>query len=321
MRGPVACALVGALFVSCDRGAEVEAAGATAEAASTGPAPPVGLEIAFGAPRLVASSAYLSRAMVVEAVYRATALSGAIYAGRIVNTGTIQVTSVGPKYVAEPSDRLVVEWGGQRHEFVVKDAQGNMQAPDSTSWLLSPHVLSYRHTLGDATADIDVRYDGSGFEVSVQGHAGFGGTRTEIALQASGRSAGTRGLDGQDVSIEYAVTGTLRGDGFEVVVDERHSSQLVSAISPRLLPSQRGSASKVSTVIRSVLTCDGAEYRFDGVEASGGTAERGGRTTNQHATVKGHVLLDGQPFGECVMVAGAPVLRTSRGEISLALPQ
>ena len=45
--------------------------------------------VAFGLPRIVAMNAYLSRSLVVEAVYQATALSGGGMVGRIVNTGTL----------------------------------------------------------------------------------------------------------------------------------------------------------------------------------------------------------------------------------------
>ena len=44
------------------------------------------LPIAFGLPRVVAMNAYLSRSLVVEAVYQATALSGVGMMGQVTNT-------------------------------------------------------------------------------------------------------------------------------------------------------------------------------------------------------------------------------------------
>ena len=106
------------------------------------------LPIAFGLPRLAAANAYLSRAMVVESVYQATALSGAGMMGQVRNTGTLAPGFGGMyQYSPQPTDRLVVSYAGQTHEFVVHEASGNSQAMTSDAWLLSPHQLRYTHRL------------------------------------------------------------------------------------------------------------------------------------------------------------------------------
>lgn len=281
---------------------------------------PQGLNVAFGAPRLIAAIAYASRAMIVEAVYHATAVSGSGLLGTVTTTGTVQVSNLGTQYLPTPTDKLVVDLGGQQHEFVVTNVQGNLQAADAATWLASPHVLSYRHVVpGQAEAEIDVRYDGAAFEVHVRGNATFGGERTAVDLTANGRTAATRDYHGQDVTTQYSVAGTLRGEGFEVDVREEHSSRLVAATSLRLLHSMRGSASIVSSRISSVVRSGGAEYRFDGVQVQSTYAEKGGNTTNQESTASGTVSKDGEPFGDCDVAGGAPVLRTRTDVLGLGL--
>jgi hypothetical protein len=283
-------------------------------------ATPAGLAVAFGAPRLIAISAYQSRALVVEAVYQATALSGAALVGRVANTGTISVSAAGAQYLPQPADRLVVEWGGQRHEFVVRTAQGNNLAPTSDAWLASPHVLSYSHSLeGQGQADIDVEFDGSRFRVQARGTSLLSGESVTFDLTATGASGGVRDYQGQDVTTSYAMTGSLRGDGYEVAVDEQQTARMVAATSLRTLPSQRGSASSVTTRISSVVRGAAGEIAFDEVTARSDLSERGGSPRNLHHEVAGRLLRNGAPWGEGAMTAAGPVLNTKDGVIPLGL--
>src|SRR5436190_361965 len=64
-----------------------------------------GLTVAFGLPRLVAENIYQSRSMVAEAVYYATAATGAAQFGRVMSTGTIVVSALGTNYAPSPADR------------------------------------------------------------------------------------------------------------------------------------------------------------------------------------------------------------------------
>lgn len=318
--------VLSAVFVvSCAGADDQGGGGGSAAGGGTGrgnaaAAAPKGLPVAFGAPRLIAMSAYQSRAMVVEAVYQATAMSGAGMTGRVMNTGTIRVTAAGAQYQPQPTDRLVVEWGGQRHEFVVKNAQGNSQAPTSDMWLASPHQLSYSHAVqGQGRADMDVAFDGSRFRVSARGTTLLSGESVTFDVTATGAAGGTRDYHGQDVTTEYAMTGSIKGDGYEVAVDERQSARVVSATSLQTLPSMRGSASSITTVISSVLRSGGAEIKFDGVRARSESSEKGGNPKNQHQEVAGRVLRNGALWGECTMTPAGPFLNTKEGPVALGL--
>lgn len=277
------------------------------------------LRLAFGFPRTVAASAYLSRTMVVEAVYQATALSGGGLVGRIVNTGTLSPGYGGAyQYSPQPTDRLVVHYAGQVHEFVVHEAQGNPQAMTSDAWLLSPHQLRYRHRMGtEAEADISVRYDGSAFEVSVQGWTTQWGQRYEVDLTAAGQQAGVRDYGGQDIQTAYDVTGTIKGQGLDLAVNERHVSSLVAATSPRLLPSQRGTASQSSSTLNNVLSFGGVRYQLRDVQVQSGTQGRAGQGSAGMTGVSGVVLRDSEPYGRFVYQGGRAILETSDGSISM----
>lgn len=281
---------------------------------------PKGLAIAFGAPRLIATSALGSRAMVVGAVYAATELSGAQGTGRIVSTGTLRVQGEKATYVAQPTDRLVLLMGGKQHVFVLKNAQGDASAADASAWLMSPHLLSYHHSIeGEAEADFDMRYDGNSFTVKVQGKATFDGCQTEIALDAKGTTGGTRDLDGHELQTRYEMAGTLRGGGFEVTVQESHVMTSVSAQSLSTLPSMRGSASRVATTIGSSLVCGGHTFHFESVQAQSDLKEKGGRTVNQESTTSGTVSCDGAAYGQCAMVGGVPILTAGGVAMPLAM--
>lgn len=236
------------------------------------------LAIAFGLPRVIAVNAYLSRALIVEAVYQATALSGSGYYGQITNTGTLTAAYGGLQYLPQPADRLVLQLGQERHEFVVKEAQGNMQAQTAIDWLLMPHVLRYTHIMpGQAEAEMAVQFDGVKFISEVTGWYLQSGQRYDLKLRASGRSQTQRGIDGQEAQTEYDFTGTISQEGFTLNVAERHAMSLAAAFHPsRLLPSQRGSASRFNGTINNTLKRGGVEFRFENVRVQTDMAARGG---------------------------------------------
>ncbi len=281
------------------------------------------LAIAFGLPRIVAVNAYLSRSLVVEAVYQATALSGGAQVGQIVNTGTLAPGYGGAfQYSPQPMDRLVMNLGPQQvHEFVVRQAQGNNQAMTAAAWVMAPHVLQYVHRLpGQAEATIAAQYDGSRFEVQVEGWYLQSGTRYSLSLRASGQTAGARDYHGQDVQTQYDLTGTIRGGGAEIDVNERHTSALVAATNLRLLPSQRGSASRFNGVVNNVLRSGGEEYRFQDVQVETGQRTRGAGEGQAGLTgLQGIVLRNGAPFGRLISQGGRAIVQTDSGVIVLDL--
>jgi hypothetical protein len=282
------------------------------------------LPIAFGLPRVVAMNAYLSRSLVVEAVYQATALSGAGMMGQITNTGTLTAAYGGGfQYSPQPNDRLVVNLGPQQtHEFVVRQVQGNNQARTAAEWVMSPHMLQYLHRLpGQAEGEMSAQFNGSQFQVQVRGWYVQSGTRYELNLSATGQTSGSSGVDGQDSQTQYVLTGTVSGGGLEVEVHERHSSTMAAATSLRLLPSQRGSASRFNGVLNNVLRVGGEEYRFQNVQVQTDQRTRGTNTGQAGLTLlEGLVVRSGQPFGQLVLQAGQAFLQTNSGVISLDMP-
>jgi len=277
------------------------------------------LRIAFGLPRIAAANAILSRAMVVEAVYQASILSGALTMGQARTTGTLTPGYGGAyRYAPQPSDRLVLHYAGQVHEFVVHEAVGNPQAMTTDAWILSPHRLSYTHRVADqAEAELQIVYDGSAFEVSMRGWTTQWGRRYDMDLHSSGRAAGVLDYDGQDTQTAYALTGTISGSGLVVDVLERHSSSLVAATSLRTLPSQRGTASSSNSTLSSTMTFGGSRYELQNVQIQAGTSSRGGQASAGMTGLSGTVLRDGQPFGTFVAQGGRAFLQTADGLVSM----
>jgi hypothetical protein len=263
-----------------------------------------GLPIAFGLPRVVGLGAVASRSMVVEAVYGASQLSGAAALGQVVSVGTITVSQLGAQYQPHPTDKLVVKLGEQTHEFVLKQANGNNQAADASTWLLSPHVLRYTHRIPDqGEASVSVQFDGQRFEANIAGWINAHGQRYDVDLASSGQTAGNRGFDGQEWTTQYTLTGSIKGNGIEVEVNETHASTMASAISPRLLYSQRGSASRFNATINNTLHCDGDTYRFEGVRVQTDQKEKGGQHSGA-TELAGVISRNGRPFAQCSAQGG-----------------
>jgi hypothetical protein len=279
------------------------------------------LPIAFGLPRVIAVNSYLSRGLVVEAVYQATALTGSAQWGQITNTGTLELGAAGLQYSPYPTDQLVVVLGEQRHEFVVLEAQGNMQAMTAAAWVMSPHILRYVHRLPEqAEAEISVRFDGVSFDSQVEGWYVQSGTRYNLNLFASGQSTGQRDYHGQEVQTEYDLSGKISGGGLEVDVNEHHVSALAAATNLRILPSQRGSASRFNGTLNNVLRVGGAEYKLQNVQVQTDMKARGGEGSAGLTHVDGQVLRNGEAFGRCVLQAGRAILETESGPVALDLP-
>jgi hypothetical protein len=279
------------------------------------------LAIAFGLPRILAVNAYLSRYMVVEAVYQATALSGAGMYGQVTNTGTLTNEYGVLQYSPQPADRLVVRLGQETDEFVLLGVQGNVQAPTAASWLASPHMIRYRHVLpGQAQMEMAVQFDGINFQSEVTGWYQQSGQRYSVSLRAAGRSMSQRDMTGQESRTEYDLTGTLSREGFTLEVAEHHLSTLAAASHPsRLLPSQRGSASRFNGSINSVLRSGGAELRFVDVTVQTDMMQRGGTSGAGLTHLGGSVTRDGALLGQCVLRNGGAFLETGSGLLPLDL--
>jgi hypothetical protein len=280
------------------------------------------LAIGFGLPRVIAVNAYLSKSLVVEAVYQATALSGSGLYGQITNTGTLTTEFGGLQFLPQPADRLVVRLGEESHEFVVREAQGNLQAPTAAEWLISPHVLRYRHVLpGQAEVELAVQFDGVNFQSEVAGWYLQSGHRYDLDLIATGQSVTQRDMTGQEVRTEYDYSGTISREGFSLEVSEHHTFSLAAASHPsRLLPSQRGSASRFNGTINNVVRSGGTESKFVDVQVQTDMMARGGTGTAGLTHLSGQVSRDGTTLGRCVLQTGQAFLDTGSTRLPLDIP-
>ena len=280
-----------------------------------------GIRLGFGLPRTIAVSAYLSRAMVVEAVYQATILSGGAVSGQITTTGTIRVGPMGATYSPEPSDRLVLVMGDTRHEFVVTEAQGNTMAPTAAEWLASPHRLSYTHHLSEnARADIAITYDGARYDATIKGRTTVYDTPFDADLHVVGGKAGVVDWHGGEGTADYTLTGKITGGGIEIDVSERHGSVSASAQSLRLPISMRGSAARINVTIDSVLHAGGDTFRFQGVEVVTDMKSKGGTSNVGIVSASGEVLRDGSAYGTVRLENSRALLDMADGSFDLDLP-
>jgi hypothetical protein len=169
---------------------------------------------------------------------------------------------------------------------------------------------------------MSAQFDGSRFDVQVRGWYVQSGTRYELSLSAIGQTSGSSGFDGQDAQTQYELTGTITGGRMEIDVHERHISTMAAATSLRLLPSQRGSASRFNAAINSVVRVTGDEYRFQNVQVQTDQRTRGTTTGQAGLTMlDGVVLQSGRPFGRLVLQAGQAFLQTGNNLIPLDMPR
>lgn len=268
------------------------------------------LSVSFTLPRLVVTGVMGSRSMVTEAVYFATAQTGAATYGQVARTGTITMTPYGAKYSPMPHDKLVVrEATGRVHEFEGVEAAGGQGAESAMLWLLAPHRLKYLHRVtGEAEATVTEEFNGRDFAGSVTGWAVLQGKRFTVELTLRGGTAGVSDYDGADKETLADIGGMIKGEGLALEVHERHYNHFASAVSLRTLPSMRGSANQFRSTIGNVLEFGGDKYRFNHVQVETGNREKGGQPVSAGVyAVAGTILRNDQPFAECVLNNGIPV--------------
>lgn len=270
-------------------------------------------------PRLVTAGVLSSRSMIVEAVYFATGQTGAGQLGQITSTGTIQVSQLGAVYSPSPEDRLVVILDQQTHEFKLSKAEGNHSAGTADQWLNSAHLIDYEYKSNVGEARVSAQFDGRTFQVSVGGHASLGGQRFDVDLKATGGTQGEGDFNGRESKTQYQLTGTIRGAGLDIEVDETHTTNFASAYGLNLLYSQRGYASQVLCDVRSTVKSGKDSYRFDHVHIEAGTKERGGNTTGGLVNANGTILRNDAPLGTLVLDTNALLIQTAAGTIPLKL--
>lgn len=119
---------------------------------------------------------------------------------------------------------------------------------------------------------------------------------------------------------EYNLSGNVQSDGFAVEVDERHAFSMAAATNMRMPQSMRGSASRFNGTLNNVLRVGEDEYKFDSVQIQTDMKGRGGTGSAGVTNATGQVLLNGKPFGRCVLQSGRVFLETEGGQIILDLP-
>lgn len=278
------------------------------------------LAVGFSLPRLVMVGVMSSRSMVVEAVYFATAQTGAASFGQVTKTGTIVLTPAGAHYSPVPQDRLVVREGNRTHEFLALDALGDNSAQFPGNWLAAPHRLSYQHRVdGEAEATVREEFDGRGFAAQVTGWAVWQGRKFTVDLAARGGTQGGTDADGADTRTIYDVTGAVTGDDVSLEVRERHVSHFVSAMSLQLLPSMRGSANQLIATLGSVVRTGGENFQFKDVQVETGSREKGGQSSGGVVAVSGTILRNDRPYAVCTLQQGVPVAVAGGSAIPLGI--
>ncbi|MEM8884071.1 MAG: hypothetical protein AAGD14_08385 [Planctomycetota bacterium] len=206
-----------------------------------------------GLPRLVAFGAYQSREIAVNAIYQATIQART---GAVVQTGTLTPRLGGFVYSPQPQDRLVVKLPTGTHEFRFSKIQGNAQAPNPQAWLGANHELAYTHKNGDhGEATLIVKYVNGRFDNTMKGWFRHAGVQYAYDLRAVGTYGFNQDMSGNQSTSDYALTGTMKADKFDLKVDERHKFVLVSASGGRGL--------KTATATHSVDTCRNTLKRGD----------------------------------------------------------
>jgi hypothetical protein len=95
----------------------------------------------------------------------------------------------------------------------------------------------------------------------------------------------------------------------------------VSAISPRLLYSQRGSASRTEVTINNTLRAGGSTFRFQDVKVVSDVKSKGGTGSAGVVSASGSVTHGGSPYGTVVLEGQKVFLETSSGPVPLDVPQ
>ncbi|MBL8755283.1 MAG: hypothetical protein JNK15_18430 [Planctomycetes bacterium] len=278
---------------------------AAACGSSAGASPGAPLGAAFALPRLVLLGAQTSRSMVAEAVWFATTTTGAGATGSVTRTGTITVSGDAAGYSPTPSEKLVVRGLPVEHEFEAVEVVGNPQAASAQQWLALPHRLAYTHRVaGTGEVRIDEQFDGTQFVATVRGQARLAGVDYAVDLTVRGVTRGGGDLDGSEARTGFDVTGTLRGQGCEIAVEEQHVVDFASAVSLRLLHSQRGWASQIRSSIGNTLKVDGVEWKFVGVKVETGAKEKGGQRSDDVVACSGALTRAGVEVGKLELANG-----------------
>ena len=284
-------------------------------------APTTELGVAFALPRLLVLGVQSSRTMVAEGVWFATTQTGAGLIGQVTRTGTITVNGSGAAYEPTPTEKLVVRGLPEAHEFEAIQVMGNAQAADAQAWLSQPHHLSYTHRLaGLGELRIDEQFDGVQFRVTIRGHAMIGAQKYDLDLAVRGTTGGNSDSNGRESQTNHTITGSMRSDGTEIVVLEQHVVTFASAMSLRLLHSQRGWASQVRSAIGNSLRSRGAEWRFVDVVVETAAKEKGGQRTDELVSCTGKLVRDDRTIGPIEVRDGIASVTGDATVIPLQIP-
>jgi hypothetical protein len=88
----------------------------------------------------------------------------------------------------------------------------------------------------------------------------------------------------------------------------------------RLLPSQRGSASRFNGTINNTLRSGDIEYKLENVHVQTDMVQRRGEGSAGLTDFGGQILRNGRLLGQCVLQAGQAFLDTGAARIPLDLP-
>lgn len=278
------------------------------------------LRMAFATPRELVGRAYLSRRILMEALFQATALSERAASAGIVSSGTLIVQGTDIGYDVEPADRFVVDLDGRAHEFTVEEIQGNFLAASATEWLVSTHALRYRYRRAEQSElSVVLSYDQVLFSMDISGWHVDSGTRFDTDLVASGQASGTLGENGHQLWASFSTTGSLRGGGLEITVRQEHRGNLGVSSGVLHPDASRAVASGRSRVNLNNNVRMGEEvYGFNKVEMATEVHLTAGAAEVELISLTGSLFRGGDLFGSLVLLDGQPVVQVGPNRISLA---
>ncbi len=137
-----------------------------------------------------------------------------------------------------------------------------------------------------------------------------------MSITRSDRGA-SRARTRPDLTLQYDLTGDIKGAGAEISVKERHTVQSAGTYSLRLLHSQRGTASMSQSRAANRLKYGGATYELSDVDAWWEGVDKGNQQKSGVTALSGAILKDRAPFATCALVNGAPCARIGEKAIRL----
>ena len=226
-----------------------------------------------------------------EALQGASALSGS---NTLVTHGTIERQGDRFVYRAEPSDRLVVpsEEGGTR-TFTFETIEGDLSSFEAFFENDHRFVFAVQETDGD---DLSISSERRGrlHDVTVRGDVVYEGETYNTDIRYRAEVTHEADSTGSERTRSATHTGTVRGDGMVLTVEERQTFHVVQAMR---IDGLGGSATQQTRLIDNRLRVGEDEYRWNGVRTHQTFRDGVASNRNHEWAASGELLLNDAVLG------------------------